>query len=403
MDARSDWASPPPDEYLQQDSPSADNALGIWDAGEDDYQIPPRGWLLGNLFCRKFLSSLIADGGVGKTALRLAQLISLATGRSLTGDHVFTRCRVLILSFEDDRDELRRRVYAVLKHHGIAPTEIKGWLFLAAPKGLKLAEMRNGSPQAGTLDELIRAAIADHKLDVVSLDPFVKTHGLEENDNGAVDYVCSLVTSIAIEHDCAVDLPHHTRKGTQTAGNADSGRGASSMKDAARLVYTLTPMTPDEAEQFGIPEGARRSLIRLDSGKVNIAPPSREAAWFKVIGVPLDNGTDLYPHGDDVQTVEPWQPPDTWAPLDHAVLNRILDQIEVGLPNAARYSAAASATDRAAWRVVTEHAPHKTERQAREIIRTWLRTGLLVTEEYKDPEQRRPRSGLRVIAAKRPS
>src|SRR3954454_13984233 len=96
----------------QQD---ADAALDIWDGGEDDYHIPPRGWLLGTVFCRRFLSSLLADGGVGKTATRIAQLISLAIGRSLTGEHVFLRCRVLIISLEDDRDELRRRVYAVMR------------------------------------------------------------------------------------------------------------------------------------------------------------------------------------------------------------------------------------------------------------------------------------------------
>ena len=74
-------------------SPLSD-PLGIWDAGNDDYRIPPRGWLLGTTFCRRFLSSLIADGGTGKTALRHAQLISLAIGNSLTGEHVFRRCRV---------------------------------------------------------------------------------------------------------------------------------------------------------------------------------------------------------------------------------------------------------------------------------------------------------------------
>lgn len=46
-----------------------------WDAGEDDRPIPPRGWLLGNSFCRRFVSSLIADGGVGKTAVRYAQYL----------------------------------------------------------------------------------------------------------------------------------------------------------------------------------------------------------------------------------------------------------------------------------------------------------------------------------------
>ncbi len=69
--------------------------LGEWDAGDEwdgdgEFRpIPPRGWLLGNIFCRGFVSSLLGDGGAGKTALRYAQYLSLATGRSLTGEHVF--------------------------------------------------------------------------------------------------------------------------------------------------------------------------------------------------------------------------------------------------------------------------------------------------------------------------
>ena len=112
---------------------------------------PPPGWLLGNIFCRKFVSALIADGGVGKTALRIVQLISLATGRSFTGEHVFLRCRVLIVSLEDDRDEQRRRVYAALLKYGVRPADVDGWLFCVAPKGLRLAEMVEGSPQAADL------------------------------------------------------------------------------------------------------------------------------------------------------------------------------------------------------------------------------------------------------------
>ena len=76
----------------------------------DDDPIPPRGWLLGNVFCRSYLSSIIADGGAGKTALRIAQCLSLATGREFTGEHVFKRGRVLLISLEDDKNELRRRV-----------------------------------------------------------------------------------------------------------------------------------------------------------------------------------------------------------------------------------------------------------------------------------------------------
>jgi hypothetical protein len=387
-------------------NPVADeeHALGIWDAGDDDYVIPPRGWLLGNTFCRGFMSSLQAAGGVGKTALRVAQLLSLAIGRSLTGEHVFQRCRVLIVSFEDGKDELRRRVYAAMRHYGISPEDVKGWLFLATPKiPLRLAEMEDGAPQIGALEGILRRIIDHHKIDVVSLDPFVKSHSLEENSNTALDFVCGRIAAIAIHYDCAMDAPHHTRKGPASPGNADSGRGGSSMNDAARLVFSANPMTTEEANQFGLSEDERRSLIRIDSAKVNIAPPSSEATWFRIVGVPLGNATPLYPKGDNVQTVEPWHPPKLWANMDSPLLNRILDTINAGFPNGSRYSSANKADDRAAWHAVVDHAPDKTEPQAREIIRTWIKNGTLYAQEYDDPGQRKTRSGLFVNATKRPS
>jgi hypothetical protein len=122
-----------PEAPVPEVSPPEPVGLGEWDAGDDVELPPPRAWLLGNIFCRKFMSSLIADGGVGKTALRYAQLVSLATGRSLTGDFVFERCRVLIVSLEDDRDELRRRIRAVCLRYNIALSDLKGWLYLSSP------------------------------------------------------------------------------------------------------------------------------------------------------------------------------------------------------------------------------------------------------------------------------
>jgi hypothetical protein len=50
----------------------------------------------------------------------MLQYLALATGRPLTGEHVFRRCRVLMLSFEDDIDDLNRRLAAALIHHKIA-------------------------------------------------------------------------------------------------------------------------------------------------------------------------------------------------------------------------------------------------------------------------------------------
>jgi hypothetical protein len=377
--------------------------LGECDAGLDDYRIPPRGWLLGNAFCRRFLSALLGDGGVGKTALRIAQLLSLATGRSLTGEHVFRRARVLLLSLEDDADELRRRIRAAMLHHGVEPVEIKGWLYRATPRGLSLAEMKDGALRIGDLEAALRRTIIARKIDVVAIDPFIKAHRVEENDNRAVDFVCGILANIAAEYDCAVDAPHHVSKTGAAPGDANRGRGASAFKDAARLVYTLAAMTSQEAVDFGVSEVDRRSLIRLDSAKVNIVPPAAQARWFRLVGVPLGNATPDYPNGDEVQTVEVWIPPDTWAGLSHHLLNEVLTAIDKGLPEGGRYSDHSAAKDRAAWKVVQRYAPSKTEAQAREIIGTWVKTGVLTVEQYNDPTRRQSVKGLKVNDAKRPS
>ena len=47
--------------------PADGNSLDVWDAGDDPGMIPPREWLLGNQFCRKFVSGLTAPGGSGVT------------------------------------------------------------------------------------------------------------------------------------------------------------------------------------------------------------------------------------------------------------------------------------------------------------------------------------------------
>jgi hypothetical protein len=288
-------------------------------------------------------------------------------------------------------------------HYGISLTDVKGWLFYATPKGIKLAEMRNGSRQIGLLETSLRKSIERRRPDLVALDPFVKLHALEENDNGAMDFVCDLLATLAIEYDIAVDVPHHTKKGQLTPGDADSGRGASAARDAGRLIYTLSTMSENEAKSFGIDLEHRQFYVRLDKGKVNLAPPARAATWFKLVGVPLHNGDDEYPNGDEVQTVEPWEPPKLWEGLSSIVLNAALTEIDNGVDNGQRYSAAPAATDRAAWKIVQKHCPDRTEFQCREIIRTWVKNGVLFDDDYDDPVKRKTRKGLRLDPTKRPS
>jgi RecA-family ATPase len=151
------------------------------------------------------MSSIVAAGGCGKSALRLLQFISLALGRPLCGQHVFMRCR--LISLEDDYNELQRRIKAVLDYYGIPRSELKGWLFCAIPRALKLALMNKAMRAVGPLEPQIRAAIKRFNPDIVSLDPFIKTHALEENSVGDMDFVCDLLAKMAVEYNIAVEAP----------------------------------------------------------------------------------------------------------------------------------------------------------------------------------------------------
>src|SRR5271170_6410141 len=111
------------DDYGAPGETSATVPLDYLDAGDDDQPIPPRQWLLGNSFCRQFVSGIIGVGGAGKTSLRILQALALATGKSLSGEYIFRRSCVLIVCLEDGPDELRRRVRAAMKHHKVTRAE----------------------------------------------------------------------------------------------------------------------------------------------------------------------------------------------------------------------------------------------------------------------------------------
>jgi|GEM_PF-2477132 len=61
--------------------------------------------------------------------------------------------------YDDDRDELQRRITAVLQYYNIPRSELTGWLFCSCPKLAKLAE-RFGSDILAADGSLDRAALA---------------------------------------------------------------------------------------------------------------------------------------------------------------------------------------------------------------------------------------------------
>lgn len=167
--------------------------------------IKPRQWLLSHVLCRQFVTVLAAKGGSGKTTLILAWVLSLATGRPLVGDHVHKRARSLILTFEDDIEEYRRRLRAARMHHGIGKND-RGYCFIIplANLGIALASTgKHGNMLETTARRRITKVIRENNIDVVVFDPFIKLSDGDENSNRAQDFVANILIRIAHETNTA--------------------------------------------------------------------------------------------------------------------------------------------------------------------------------------------------------
>ena len=284
----------------------------------DASKIPPRQWVYGRHYIRKFLSVTVAPGGTGKTAITLAEAVAMATGRSIMGVETEPR-RVWVWNLEDPLEELQRRIAGIAQHHNITQDDLGDRLLVNSGRDepLIIAEQAGGAnvltPAADALTHHIKAM----NVDVVIVDPFVSSHHLSENDNKAIDMVVKRWAQVANDANCSIELVHHVRKGNgmQEATVSDA-RGASALVDAARHVRRLQRMTAEEARNAGIDEDQFWRYSREGDSKDNLAPPTADSTWRQMVSVEL-------PNGDSVGVSEPWSWPDAFSDVTRSDLESV--------------------------------------------------------------------------------
>jgi hypothetical protein len=356
--------------------------------------IPKREWVYGHFLINQFISVLGAPGGTGKSAYAFAVAISVALGLPLLNEKVHEPGKVWIYNLEDPEVELWRRIAAVCRHYKIDPTLLEGKLFVDSGRDRPLCIARSDGPHKLIAEPIVDAMIeAIQRLGITLLivDPFVRSHRLEENRNEHIDFAAALWAYIADKAGCTILLVHHFRKGG-VSGEADSFRGASALIDASRAAVSLARMTEDEANRLGIELRDRRRYLRIDNAKMNLAAPPEETTWLKLVSVPLDNG-------DEIQAVERWDVPSPWDGMPWTTIINILDKIDAGPEDGERYSDNKQAKERWASQVVIDMAG-RTERQASAIIKSWCENGILEERDYISKRLKRTTKGLYVNQSK---
>jgi hypothetical protein len=355
------------------------------------------------LLLRKQITSLIAPAGAGKSSLGLTIALHLAAGR----DFGPFKCvngpyRVAVLSVEEDQDELQRRFEALRVHYKFTQEDAANVFIIDALEEpiMAVADRRGVVKRTKFADEMERQLYRE-AIDVVVVDPFVEIWNGNENDNNQVKTAAAIIRQMIRGMNAACLLMHHVRKGTMTPGDMDSARGASSLSGLVRLAQTLTNMTPDDAEGFGLdsPSG----FVRMDQAKGNYVPASEKAAWFKFRSIEIENGDAARNLPCDlVGILEPWTPPKAFDGVSADDVNRVLDLIDKGNASGDRYTKHAGSKERYVVPMIAEELD-RTEEQAATILRAWLESKLVDEKTYPELNKGKGGKGLFVDNSKRPA
>lgn len=358
----------------------------VW---RDATTIPARPWVYGRWFLRNTITAVVAPGGVGKSSLMASTVLALATGRDLLGKTVWDGPkRAWYWNLEDDGDELARQLHAAALHHRVAPADCADRLFIDSGldgAGLCVASEGSGGFEIRrpVVEELVRELIA-RQIDVLIVDPFVSSHAVSENDNGAIDAVAKEWARVAKRAQCAIVLVHHTKKLAGQKVTAEMSRGAVALINAARSALVLNRMDSDEADRFGIEgDDERRRYFNVQDDKHNRAP-AENAEWYRMASVDLGNGGSGA--GDNIGVVSRWTPPDAFDGVTPDHLYRVQMAIAGGQwresPQSPEWVGVAVAD------VLGLDAKPARKRIA-QMLRQWIENGALKVVDGRD-ERRKP-------------
>jgi hypothetical protein len=299
----------------------------------DPRDIEPRQWLYGTSAIRGFLSILVAPGGLGKSSLALAESIAIATGVPILGETIHEQnLRCAYVNLEDPLEELQRKVAAATLHYGdtIDPAVLEDRLFLnGAETPLCVAtETKNGTKIVEPVYDRLADRILKYGISKITIDPFISSHQVPENDTNSIDMVAKRWAQLGRETNSSIELVHHMRKGQRNQeSTVEDARGAKALTDAARIVRLLQRISEKDAKDMCLEH--HWLYFRVDDGKANLAPPNRAAIWRKIENVALGNAM----HGrqqDFVGVVTPYDMANIGDGLSMADVNKALDAIEDG-------------------------------------------------------------------------
>lgn len=224
-----------------------------------------------------------ADGGTGKTTLKLYEAICLALGESFLGfDNVSGPGRTLFITGEDRYSKLGAMIGAIMKQMGILNDQEKvdkvlNSVLVKKDTDLRIVERTKEGYIRPSLDALekLNQAIEDLRPKMIVFDPIASFWGREADLNDMSIAVAKLMGLLVEKSSACVEAINHMGKASSTSKDMSqfAGRGGTGLPSHARVSRVLRPVYDEEFEELTGMELGERSAILCNVNKFSDGSP----------------------------------------------------------------------------------------------------------------------------------
>lgn len=224
-----------------------------------------------------------ADGGTGKTTLKLVEAICLALGEDFLGFECKEEGRTLFITGEDTREKLGAMLGAILKQMKIMDdpekvAKVMNSILVKKDSDLCLiTKSREGfmNPN-GEAFKNIMEAVEDIRPKMIIFDPISSFWGSESALNDMAKAVAKFVSMLVEKSNACVEIINHMGKASSKDKDMSqfAGRGGTGLPSHARVSRVLRPIYDDEFEELtGMELGSERSAMLCNVNKFSDGSP----------------------------------------------------------------------------------------------------------------------------------
>lgn len=200
-----------------------------------------------------------ADGGTGKTTLKLNEAVCLALGEDFLGFKCSGEGRTLFITGEDTAEKLGATIGMILKQRGLMDDEVKVQKVLnniVVKKDSDLCLITKGKdgfikPNMEALEKL-KQAIVDLKPRMIVFDPISSFWGSESALNDMSKAVATFMSHLVELTNGCVEVINHMGKASSKDKDMSqfAGRGGTGLPSHARVSRVLRPLFDDEFNEL---------------------------------------------------------------------------------------------------------------------------------------------------------